>query len=341
MNDPTTFSIGNHPIGPGHPALVIAEIGINHEGSLANCLDLITAASESKADAVKLQTSDPDENYVPGTASYELFRKAFLGPEETKAAFRHARQLGIEIFTTTGVSTFSWIEELSPVAYKISSSTLGHYPLLRKVASAGRPLILSTGMAEEHDITDAVAWARACGAAKLALLQCTSLYPCPPELLDLAAISDLASRYNCPVGFSDHSLGIDAAPISIAAGACIIEKHFSLDPGQPSFDHHISLSPRQFRSMVERIRATETMLGSPVKRLTPLAKEVANRMRRAIVARRRLEGGRVLQEADIAIMRHDGMISGIPPSEFDRLIGATLTRDVEQWAPIPSDVVEF
>lgn len=337
---PAEFRIGNRIVGHGQPAFVIAEIGINHEGSKQRCLDLIEAAASAGADAVKLQTSDPDENYVPGTVSYELFKTAFLGEEATAQAFACARGLGLEVFTTTGMFTFDWIERLDPGAYKISSSTLGHFPLVRRAARTGRPLIMSTGMAEHPDIAASVAWARQNGAEQLALLQCTSLYPCPPDKLDLAAISDLADRYACLAGFSDHSVGEHAAPLAVAAGARIIEKHFSLDPTRPSYDHAISLDVAGFKRMVAAIRTAEQMLGSATKRLTPDAAVNARNMRRYLVARRRLVAGATLAEPDIGIMRLGPNMVGLTPARYDNLIGLRLRRNVEQWAPLISEDFE-
>jgi sialic acid synthase SpsE len=327
-------------VGPGHPAVIIAEVGINHEGDLDVCIKMIEAAAAVGADAVKLQTSDPDENYKPGTESYEIYKRSFLAPDETAKAFAAARAAGVEPFTTTGASTFEWIERLQPVAYKISSSTLGHFPLVRMAARTGRPVVLSTGMAENADVEASITWARQNGARDLVVMQCTSLYPCPPEKLDIAAIGDLAKRNACFGGFSDHSLGEDAAPLAVAAGAHIIEKHFTLDTGRKSFDHALSLDPRGFRSMVEKVRRAEAMLGSAAKRLVPEARAVAVRMKRYLVARVPLPAGRVLVPADLGVMRLNEPTNGLVPKNYDSIIGARLRRPVAQWAALVADDIE-
>lgn len=331
---------GRRRVGPDYPVLVVAEIGINHEGDAEQCLRLIEAAAASGADAVKLQTSDPDENYIPATPSYDLFKRAFLGPEATARAFACARALGLEPFTTTGMRTFEWIERLAPVAYKISSSTLGHFPLVRLVASTGRPVLLSTGMAEAPDVAASVDWARRNGAKHLAVMQCTSLYPCAPEQLDLAVIGSLAALYDCVAGFSDHSLGPEAAPLAVAAGARVIEKHFSLDTSRPSFDHALSLDPAGFAGMVRSIRAAERMLGSREKRLGAQAAVMAHNMKRYLVARRDLAAGAVLGTDDIGVMRLAEGADGLVPRHYDALIGSRLRAAVKQWSAIRLTDVE-
>src|SRR5262249_51834119 len=159
--------------------VVIAEIGINHEGSVEACGKMITAAAGAGADAIKLQTVDPDESYAPGTASYALFSRAWLSPEATARMFGLARDLGMEPFTTSGdPATLDWVDRLRPAAHKISSGLLTHLPLIRRAAATGRSVIMSTGMSTLEDVDDAVAAAQ---GAPIALMQCTSLYPAPPD----------------------------------------------------------------------------------------------------------------------------------------------------------------
>ena len=240
----------------------------------------------------------------------------------------------MEVFTTTGIATFEWVERLQPVVYKISSSTLGHFPLIRLLTGSGRPVVMSTGMAEQDGIARSVQWARDNGAKDLVLLQCTSLYPCPPDQLDIAAMHDLADRYDCLVGLSDHSLGPQASVIAVAAGARMIEKHFSLDTRRPSFDHRISLDESQFRQMVQSIREAEVILGSPVKRLTPDAAEMARNMRRYLVARGVIESGEVLRPEDVGVMRLTPGVTGLQPALYDQVVGARARRRIGQWEPL-------
>ena len=264
-----TIPFGSRLIGPGEPVVVIAEIGINHEGDIETCARMIEAAAGADADAVKLQTIDADANYVGGTESHGVFNAASLTREETARMLTLARANGLEAFTTAGdTATLEWVTQLNPAAHKISSGLLTHLPLIRVAARTGRTLLMSTGMAEPADIDAAAAAAREAGAQAIGLFQCTSLYPAPPEAINLASIQWLAARYGVPVGFSDHSVGCEAAALSVTAGARMIEKHFTLDPSTPGYDHHISLDPQGFAAMVQRVRAAEAMLGVPEKRLT-------------------------------------------------------------------------
>jgi sialic acid synthase SpsE len=215
-----TIPFGNRKIGDGEPVLVIAEIGINHEGSAETCARMIEAAAAAGADSIKLQTIDADANYVRGTESHRLFSSCGLSREETANMFRLTRDLGMEPFTTVGdLKSLEWIERLDPAGHKISSGLLTTHPIVARAAQTGRTLIISTGLAEIADVEEAVAVARKSGPSPIALLQCTSLYPAPFDSLNLAAIRELAARFSVVAGFSDHSLGVEAAPLAVAAGA--------------------------------------------------------------------------------------------------------------------------
>ena len=242
-------------------AYIIAEIGINHEGSAETCADMIKAFAKAGADAVKLQTVDADRSYSPETDSYKIFKEAALTQAETANMFELATQHGVESFTTSGdLFTLDWVNKLNPAAHKISSGLLSCIPIVRATCQMGKPVLMSTGMSDDLAIDSAVKIAINEGCA-IGLFQCTSEYPCPPEQLNLAAIGMLEKKYNRPVGFSDHSLGTSMAPLSIAAGARMIEKHVTLDKTRQGFDHSISLTPNEFANMVKAIRLAETALG--------------------------------------------------------------------------------
>ena len=328
-------------IGDGKPTLVIAEIGINHEGSAATCALMIEAAVRAGADAVKLQTSDPDEHYLPGTPSYDLYSKTKLRPEDTAAMFALAKKLGVEVFTTCGdVPTLELIESLDPAGHKISSGMLVNLPMIRRFARSGRPLIFSTGMAENAAIAAAVGAARNAGADKIAILQCTSLYPAPAETLNLRAIGTLREQFDALTGLSDHSAGIEAAPLAVAAGACVIEKHFTFDRTRDSFDHKVSLEPGEFANMVQAIRRTETMLGSGIKALTEIEREHARQWTRQLVARCDIKARQKITESDLAIKR--ALVSDAPksPLSFDDAVGLIAKRDLKKFSIISRDDVE-
>lgn len=319
---------------------IVAEIGINHEGDVEACARMIEQAAQAGADAIKLQTVNADENYLPGTESHSLFSKAALTPEETARMFALATEVGVKPFTTVGdFSTLEWIQRLDPWAYKVSSGLLTHIPLIRKLGALNGLLILSTGMAEVEDIDAALAAARGGGDSQLTLLHCTSLYPAPPETLNLATIGWLHERYSIPIGFSDHSLGIDAAPLAVAAGACMIEKHFSLDTSRATFDHHLSLDPDDFAKMVARIRAAEEMRGNGAKSLSPQERTNRDRYHRAIVARREISAGKQLDEQDIGFMRLQPEMRGLSPTQVDDVLGRTATRPLQRWDVISMDML--
>lgn len=335
------ISINERTVGNDTPCYVIAEIGINHEGSVATCARMIEEAVRAGADSVKLQTVDADESYAPGTESHMLFSKAALGREETANMFALARGLGVHVFTTVGdFETLSWIEKLEPAAYKISSGLLTSLPIIRCAAQTGRPLLMSTGMATIEDIDAAVQTARAGGAGGIGLFQCTSVYPAPLSSLNLRAIRWLADRYDVVGGFSDHSVGIEAAPLAVAAGAQMIEKHFSLDPSRLDFDHQLSLNPKDFAAMVAGIRCAEQALGTAAKSCTADEVDNASRYHRAIAARRDLVQGTVIGEDDLGIMRLAVGHGGLLPSAYDDVIGRRLVTTRKRYDPIRQDDVE-
>lgn len=321
-----TLTISGRVISSTAPCYVIAEIGINHEGSVETCARMIEEAAKAGADAVKLQTVDADENYAPGTESHMLFSKASLSREKTARMFDLARDLRVQIFTTVGdFETLSWVEKLSPAAYKISSGLLTSLPIIRRVAQTGRPVLISTGMATIEDIDAAMKTAHAAGAGGIGLFQCTSIYPAPLASLNLRSIGWLAERYGVSVGFSDHSEGINAAPLAVAAGACMIEKHFSLDPSRADYDHRLSLDGKDFAAMVIAIRRAEEALGMAAKARSGDETKNAGRYHRTVAARRDLAQGAILTEDDLGIMRLEPGHGGLLPLNFDDMIGKRLT----------------
>jgi sialic acid synthase SpsE len=329
----TWYREGN--AGPRPRCYVIAEVGVNHEGSFSNCVLMVEEAARAGADAVKLQTIDADENYLPGTESHQIFSQSALTREETAQIFDLARSLGMEPFTTTGDRySLDWVLELNPCAVKISSGLLTHLPLIRDAASRGLPMIISTGMAKAEEIDAAVQAARDSGVDNLALLQCTSIYPAEPKDLHLSRISWLRDRYRVVAGFSDHHAGILAAPLAVAAGARVIEKHISLTPKRAGFDHRVSVDPRNFSKMVRRIREAEAMMGTPERSLPGIEQENATRFHRIIVARRSLVAGHPIGVDDIGFRRPRPGLTGLPPSFYDEVLGRALRRPLNENEPI-------
>lgn len=327
-----TVAFGSRRIGEGEDVAIIAEIGINHEGDEESCARMIEDAAQAGADSIKLQTIDPDQNYARNTESYRIFSKGWLDRDVTARMFDLTRKLGMEPFTTTGdVQTLDWVDQLDPAAHKISSGLLTHAPFIGEAAQTGRTLLMSTGMAESNDIDLAVEAARNAGAMSLGLFQCTSLYPAPIETLNLRTIRWLAEKHDLPAGFSDHSEGTVAAALAVAAGATMIEKHFSFDTARPGFDHAISLNRDSFAVMVRRVREAEIMLGSEVKKLTSSERKKAAAMHRCVIATTPIRKGEKLTRENTSLKRPLEGQTGIEPRHYESVLGRTATRD------IPSD----
>lgn len=317
-----SIPFGDRRIGQGHPVALIAEVGVNHEGDVEVCADMIRAAAKAGADSIKLQTIDADENYVRGTASHELFSRAALSPDETARMFDLTRQLGMEPFTTAAdFATIDWVEKLDPAAHKVSSGMMTNTPIVSYIAAKGRSMLISTGMAEVSEIDEAVECARKSGSGNLGLFQCTSEYPAPIETLNLSAMSWFRERYGVPIGFSDHSLGTEAPVLSVAAGATMIEKHFTLDTTRPSFDHVISLNPAGFTELVTRVRRAEIMLGTADKQLSSNEHEKRALMHRILVARGPIAPGDTFTAQNVGFKRPLPGTKGLPPRDYEKVLG--------------------
>jgi len=314
---------------------IIAEIGINHEGSVEKCARMIKEAANVGVNAVKLQTIDADANYVVGSESYKIFKGSELTREETSDMFDLARAKGLEIFTTAGdIETIKWVEEFKPSCWKISSGLLTHIPMVRYLASLGRPLLVSTGMASVDDIDLAIETIRSAGNSNISLFQCTSLYPAPIDSLNLSTISWLKERYNCKVGFSDHSLGSDAAFLSVGAGATLIEKHFSLDNGRSGFDHKISLNPNGLKEMIGRIREAEQIMGEPIKYVSEPINKMREKFLRSVVAIDSILKGDIFSSENIGVRRTLSDKKGSEPKYFDTMLGLIAKKDFNVNDPI-------
>ncbi|WP_340302369.1 N-acetylneuraminate synthase family protein [Roseobacter sp. HKCCD7870] len=330
-----SFQIGNRVIGADAPCFVIAEVGINHGGSEEIAEDMLRAAATCGADAVKLQTVDADESYAPGTVSHAEFKGKELSLDAHLRLRQVAEDLGVVLFTTPADFPSLDLSIASGfAALKISSGLLTNVPLLRRAARARLPLIISTGMAEIEDVDLAVTTLTDAGCNNYAILQCTSLYPAPAETLNLRAMDTLRTKYNCPVGFSDHHAGILACVAAVAMGAQVIEKHFTLDGRMPGADHAISIEPEQFARMVSEIRHVEKMRGSGEKVAVDEERRLKPQRHRVISARRHLSAGETLGEEDISLMRHLPGETGLPPSAFSEIIGRKLVRSVARAKPI-------
>lgn len=336
-----TCTIDGRQIGPGQPTFIIAEIGINHGGDADVCAAMIEAAARAGADAAKLQIVDPDESYHPDTDSYREFKDKALPRESLGRLMNMAAERGIILFSTPGdIPSLALMVDLGMKAVKISSGLLTNLPLVRKAAATGLPLILSTGMARLEQVTEAVDTARAAGCTGLGVLQCTSLYPAPAAALNLRAMQTLAEVTGAPVGYSDHHEGALACVAAVAAGATIIEKHFSLNPAAVGADHAISTGPDDFGSLVREVRAVEAMLGSAEKQPTEEEEALRDSRYRHLVARREIAAGETIGKADLFLMRVSPGTGGLVAAQHDEVVGRRTSRAVARFQTLSTDDVE-
>ncbi len=334
--------IGSHDTS--RRVLLVAEIGNNHEGDFSRAEQLVRAAAECGVDAVKFQTfrardfvSPRDPERLARMSRFELSQEQF----ERLAAL--ARELGL-LFMSTPLDIPS-AEFLSFLVdcFKIASCDNNFYPLMVRIAASGKPVILSSGMAGWKEIASAKkfvedAWARRNLSPGFAVLHCVSAYPVPDAEANLAAIPRLAAMMDCTVGYSDHTLGIDACLAAVALGARIIEKHFTLDKQQSDFrDHQLSADPADMRDLVRRARRIEALVGVPDKAVQPC--EVANQrlLRRAIVAARDIDAGHRLSFEDLTWIRP---AEGLAPGNEHLLLGRSLIRGVQRGEPLTAAEVE-
>lgn len=332
---------------------IIAEAGVNHDGSLDKALQLVDHAALCGADAVKFQTFQTDRLVRKGTAKVEyqqsrdgdgsqddMIRRLQLDDAAHRKIADRCAMRGIEFMSTPfDDDSVDMLVALGMKRIKIPSGEITNKPLIRHIAAQGLPLILSTGMASLDEVTRAADWIREswAGAERrveddLTILHCTSNYPAQPADINLRAMSTIAEATGAPIGYSDHSLGIAVSIGAAALGAQVIEKHFTIDPNDPGPDHAASLTVAQLAAMVEAIRVIEAAMGDGRKE--PAKSELPVRMlvRRSAVAARDLVEGQTLAEADIVFLRP---ADGIGPEEIDDLVGRRLTGAIPAGSPIP------
>lgn len=310
---------------PPRRTLVIAEMGVNHNGSLERARRLLHAAADAGADAVKLQLFDPAElcSRLHRGAERAMLESCRLSGAQHAQLRDLAHELHLPLLATPfDEPSLALLLALQVPVIKLGSGEVTHTPLLAAAARTRRPIILSTGGCTPADLQRAVATLRAAGAPHLSLLHCVSAYPPPDDQLHLRVIATLRERYpDCTVGFSDHTLGSVAAVAAVALGARILEKHLTLNCADPGPDHAASADPSAFADLVQSVRRVEAMLGSPEKRIQPCE----GRIGRSIVAARDLRAGQLLVPEDLAFKRP---ALGLRPYEAETLVGRRLARDI-------------
>lgn len=335
---------------------IIAEAGVNHNGKLDYALALVDAAAAAGADAVKFQTFTAENVVSPfaekaeyqkrttgaGT-QFEMIKALELSEADHRVIHQHCAAVGIEFMSATGAPEMvDFLVDLGLKRLKVASGEINNFPLLIHLATKNLPIILSTGMATLEEIHEAIKVIAATRLTygfnepleeRLTILHCTSNYPAPFKEVNLRAMQTIANSCHLPVGYSDHTEGILVAPIAVAMGASVIEKHFTLDKKLPGPDHEASIDPHELKQLVKNIRVAEEMLGDGRKQ--PVASELAVKdvVRRSVTLRRALAKGSQIAMEDVALLRPG---TGIPPAELVNIVGKTLNQALEagstlQW----------
>lgn len=341
----TKIEIAGRAIGPSESPYVIAELSANHNGRLETAMQIITEAKLAGADAVKIQTYKPDtitlnathEDFVirgglwDGRTLYDLYAEAHMPWEWHAPLFEHADKIGIPLFSSPFDQTaVDLLEDLNAPAYKIASFEAIDLPLIQYVARTGKPMIISTGMANADEIQEAIDAARSGGCTQLAILHCVSGYPAPASEYNLRTIPDMMQRFGLVTGLSDHTLDNTTAIASVALGASLIEKHFTLDRKGGGPDDSFSLEPADLRALCEGARTAWQALGRADYSRQP--SEQANaQFRRSLYFVRDLQAGAVIQPEDVRSVRPG---YGLAPKYLDQVIGQKTVRAIQAATPV-------
>ena len=346
------ISINGRAIGRDHPPYVICELSANHNGSLDTALRLVDAAAKTGADAIKLQTYRPDtitlkadtEEFTirgglwDGRTLYDLYEEAHLPWDWHKPLFDRARKHGVTIFSSPFDATaVDLLEDLNAPAYKVASFEAIDLPLIRYIAATRKPMIISTGMADLDEIAEAVQAARDGGCAELALLHCVSGYPAPAKEYNLVTITDMAKRFQVPIGLSDHTIDNTTAIASVALGASLIEKHFTLNRSAGGPDDSFSLEPTDFAGLCANAKTAWEARGT-VSYERKESEKGNVKFRRSLYYVNDLEEGAVVTDHDVRSVRPG---FGLAPKLLDRVIGAKTTCRIDANTPVSLDNVKL
>ncbi len=352
MSEERNFKIGNRKIGSGNPVFIIAEMSANHNQNLERAKEIIKAAAEAGADAIKLQTYTPDtltidckkESFVikdanpdwDGKILYDLYKTAYMPWEWYSELKKIADDLNLILFSTAYDETaVDFLEKMDVPVYKIASFELGDIELLKKIAKTKKPVIISKGMASLEEIELTLSTLRENGTKDIALLHCVSSYPAKPEDMNLATIPDLEKRFNVVSGLSDHSLGITMSVESVAFGACIVEKHFTLKRSDGGPDSSFSIEPEELRQLVKSVREAEKAIGKV--QYGVLKSELANMAgRRSLFAVRDIKAGEEFRRENLRSIRPG---YGLAPKFLSEIIGKTAAKDIERGTPLDWSLV--
>lgn len=342
MNDAPQIRVGDRAVGTGQPCYVIAEVGANHDRDLDVARQLIDVAVEAGADAVKFQTYTGSNLYSSRAPRFEylselseqpihqLLDKLALPRDWQPILADHCHDHDIHFLSSPfDREAVDELDSMGVPAFKIASFEIVDLPFLEYVGTKGRPVIVSTGMADLEEITEALDALRIGGTDELALLQCASLYPAPPSVMNLRAMDTMRSQFRVPVGLSDHTLGIHVAVAAVALGAAIIEKHITLDRARRGPDHPFAIEPEELRDLVAHIREVEAALGEGIKS-GPSAEEAAEmyaKARRSVVAAVAIPAGTVIAPEMLTVKRPG---HGIKPKHLPELVGRVARLDIPE-----------
>ncbi|RAR56781.1 N-acetylneuraminate synthase [Onishia taeanensis] len=345
-----TIDIDGRTIGPGHAPYIIAELSANHNGNIDTALKIIEEAKKAGADAIKLQTYRPDtitldsdlpdfqimEGLWEGRTLYELYEWAHTPWEWHQALFDHARKLGITIFSSPFDNTaVDFLEELGAPAYKIASFEAVDLSLIEYVAKTGKPMIISTGMADADEIQEAIDAAQGAGCKQLAILHCVSGYPAPAEDYNLRTITDMVERFGLVTGLSDHTIDNTTAITSVALGASLIEKHFTLDRNGGGPDDSFSLEPAELTALCRDSKTAWHALGK-VDYGRKSSEQGNVQFRRSLYFVKNLKAGELITKDSVRSVRPG---YGLPPKHLADIIGRRVTSDVSIHSAVTENVI--
>lgn len=340
-----SIEVNGRKIGPGEPVYIVAEMSANHNQDFDKAVEILKAARDSGADAIKLQTYTADtltidcaneyfrikDTVWDGRTLYELYQEAYTPWEWQPRLKEIANELGLEFFSTPFDETaVDFLEAIDVPVHKVASFETVDFPLLQRIVKTGKPIIMSTGMCTLAEIDEAVTVIRNAGCNQLALLKCTSGYPSPPEEMNLRTISHLVDAFNTPVGLSDHTLGISVAVAAVALGACILEKHLTLSRAAGGADSTFSLEPHEFKAMVEAVRTTEKALGNVWYGVSP-EETKSRKFRRSLFVVQDVKAGEVFTLKNVRSIRPG---DGLHTRHLSEVIGRRAARDIERGTPL-------
>lgn len=346
--------INNRLIGYGESCFVIAEAGVNHNGSLDLAKKLIDTARDAGADAVKFQTFKSDKLALPDTEKaeyqkkntgkeenqYQMLKKLELEEKDFIELSNYAINCGIMFMSSPfDEESADILDHIGVSIFKLSSGEITNFPLLKHVAKKKKPIILSTGMATLGEIDEALSVLLENGSEDIILLHCITSYPAKMEEANLKVIETLRCCYKVPVGFSDHTLGIVASLAAVAMGSCVIEKHFTIDKTLPGPDHAASLSPKELKDLVQGIRDIENALGDGIKKPTPSEEKIKKFVRKSIVADADIPVGCIIKESMLDIKR-TGKDRGIEPKYWDYIVQKKAKTDIRKNQPLKWNMIE-